>query len=193
MVLILVAFGSAQAAPKPAVFEAAVSAGTLILADSDPAVVSDGALRRIDAGVGIGALHVAGFASWSLHNGTWYGALEGTGSPIAGDFHLTRVGGVARWGPSFGRFAPSLRGEVGAITFLSPFDPDAYEQEVLPYTQNDELGIVDTGLLVGGGVDAAFAIIPEHAWAGLSIDGAYNTLPGFGIEVGVRVGLMAAL
>ncbi len=43
------------------------------------------------------------------------------------------------------------------------------------------------------GADAAFAIIPDHAWAGLSIDGAFNTLPGFGLEVGVRVGLSAAL
>lgn len=191
MVLILAALGSAFAAPKPAVFEAAVSAGTLILAGSDPDVVSDGALRRMDAGVGIGALHFGGFTSWSLHNAAPYYASSG--GPIAGDFQLTRAGGSARWGPSFGRFMPSLRGEVAAITFLSPFDPDAYEQEVLPTTGNDELGIVNVGLLVGGGVDAAFAIIPEHAWAGISLDGGLNTLPGFGLEVGLRVGLSAAL
>lgn len=123
MVLILVALGAAQAAPKPGVFEAGVSAGTLILAGSDPEVVSDGPLRRIDAGVGLGALHFGGFASWSLHNATDYD--YGVGGPIAGDVSLSRVGGVVRWGPSFGRFVPSVRGDVAAITFLSPFDPDS--------------------------------------------------------------------
>ncbi len=184
--------GVAQAGPNRAAFEAGASTGVLIPLGAGDAA-SDGTLYRVDAGVGFGAVHLGGLLSLSLHNAAHYDSLLDPTSPIAGDFQLSRLGASVRWAPTIGRFVPSVRAEAAVITFLSPFDSVSYQEDVLPQLANAGLGVTSTGLLVGGGADAAYAIVPDHAWASLSVDVGLDTLPGLGLEVGVRLGLSAAL